>query len=617
MAVDTKKQIIKQIRERKYLNRDFGSFKRDLLDYARTFYPNQIQDFSDSSLGGMFLELASYVGDTQSFYLDHQFHELDPDTAVENVNIERHLKNAGVPIVGAAPSVVSSNILIKVPADGTPAVPRADAFPVIRASSVARARNGTYFELVEDVDFAQVDDNGNLVASVVIATRNAQNVPTSFILTLPGTFISGFRSVETLVVGAFQPFMKFTLGKDNITEIISVADAEGNDYYEVEYLTQDTVFKAVASKNEDNDIVKDNLVPIPAPYRFIKDVSLNTRLTTLTFGGGSAASIDNDIIPDPSEFAVPLYGKRTFSRFTLDPGKMLQTSTLGALAPNTTLQVEYRYGGGLSHNVIEGSIKDITSLVIAFPSNPPTNIAQSVRASIDITNPFAAAGGDDPPSVDDLKTRIPAVRASQGRIVGKEDLLARIYTMPSNFGRVFRAAIHPNPNNPLASRLFILSRTFDSKLTVSPDTLKDNLSKYLNQFRLISDAIDILDGQVINMKVDFSVVIDPTFSSNKNIILQSIIAKLRKYFATTNFDMDQPLVMNEIENLIYNTQGVLSVNEVNIRNVFGEVGLENPRRYSTIQYDFDVNTDRGIIFGPAGSMFELRFPEFDIVGTAV
>ena len=617
MAYNTKKKLIKQVKERKYLNRDFDSFKSDLLEYARTYFPDQMQDFSEASPGGMFLDMVSYVGDVQSFYLDHQFHELDPITAVESDNIERHLRNAGVPIVGSAPAVVTCKFLVEVPSVDTPAVPDPDALPVIHEGTIARADNGTLFELTEDLDFSATDQNGVLKAEVTIGTKNSQNVPTSFILTLEGDCLSGFRNTETFTIGSFTPFMRYTLAKENVTEILSIRDAEGNDYYEVEYLSQDTVYKAVPNKNEDNQLVEDNLVPTPAPYRFISNMSLDTRLTNITLGGGNAVTTDNDIIPDPSEFAVPLFGKKTFSRFTLNPGNMLQSNTLGTVTPNTTLTVTYRYGGGLDHNVPANAIRDITSLIMSFPSNPTAATAQFVRTSADVVNEIESSGGDDPPTINDLKARVPAVRAAQSRIVSKEDLLARVYTMPANFGRVFRAAVHPNLNNPLASRLFVISRNADSQLILSPDTLKKNLSTYINEFRLISDAIDILDAQVINIKVDFSVVIDPAFANNRNIILQNIIKKLRDYFKITNFNMDQPIVLADLQNLIYNNQGVLSVNEINVTNLHGQVGDSNPRSYSSSQYDIEVNTDKGIIFGPPGSIFEVKFPEFDIIGTAV
>lgn len=613
--VNSKDKILKQVRERRYLNKDFNSLKADLLNYARTHFPDVIRDFSEASLGGLLLDFAAYTGDVQSFYLDHQFHELSIDTAVENVNIEKIIRNAGVPIVGASPAVVTVNFLVEVPASGIPAVPDPESLPIIHQGTVVRAQNGTQFELTEDLDFRERDNSNNLVATVRVGNRDSNNNPTTFILSLAGVCISGFRQVDSFSVGAFTPFRRFVLTQENVTEIISVRDSLGNQYYEVEHLTQDTVFRAIENGSDDSDIVAENLVPIPAPYRFTTTTALESRLTTLTFGGGNAQTTDDDIIPDPSEFAVPLYGKKTFSRFTINPGNLLKTTTLGVIAPNTTLTIEYRYGGGLSHNIGERQIRGFNSIVISFPENPPPSVSQFVRQSIDAQNSSPASGGEDAPTIDELKLRVPAVKASQGRIVTKEDLLARVYTMPSNFGRVFRASIQPDPNNPLATRLFIISRDANSRLIASPDSLKLNLQRFLNEYRLVSDAIDILDAQVINFQIEFSIVVNPSFNSSQ--VLQNVINKLKEFFNIKNFEIDQPIVTAEVQNIIFNNLGVLTVNSIDIKNITGTVGDSNPREYSDVQFDVSANTDRGIIIGPPGSIFELRYKNFDIVGTVV
>lgn len=613
MTTDTRKQITKQIKTRKYLNKDFTGFKQDLFEYARVHFPDRIRDLSEPSLSGLFLEFAAYVGDVQSFYLDHQFHELDPNTSVELRNIERHLRNAGVDVVGASPAVVDITVSLEVPADTnqSPPVPQLAALPVIQAGTTFPSNAGTFFELTEDLDFSEkIDDN--YIASVKISSRDANNNPTAFIMSRKGIAISGTRQVESFSVGNFEPFKKFNLSKESVTEVVSVSDSQGNVYYQVEYLTQDTVYQALISRNDDNELVKENLAIIPAPYRFIKRTDLQTRLTSLVFGGGGGATLDDDIVPDPSEFAVPLYGKRNFSRFSLNPGNLLQTTTLGVLTPNSTLTVEYRFGGGLKHNVSPGAIRGLGSLNITFPYGASSSVASFVRRSVDAVNEFEARGGDDAPTVDELKAKIPAVRASQGRIVTKEDLLARVYTMPSNFGRVYRASVRSNPNNPLATQLFIISRNNQGQLSVSPDSLKKNLQTYLNGFRMISDAIDILDAQVVNLKVEFSVVIDP--SKNKKLVLQNVVSRLKQYFSVKHFEIDQPIILSDLQNLIYNNNGIVSVTNVSIKNLSGPV---NGRTYSSSQFDVESNTTKGIVIGPPGSIFEIRFKNFDIEGTSV
>lgn len=611
---DTKQDILKAVRHRRFLNKEFDSFRADLLEYARTYYKDQINDFSDVSMGGVFLDFASYVGDVLSFYMDHQFTELDPETSVETINIERHLRKEGVEIVGTSPAVVSLVFFVEVPAGlvRNVAVPHPQTIPVIEEGTVAVADNGTEFILIEDVDFTIRKSNGDLDCDIAIGSSDDNGIPTSFILKKTGIALSGFRTQETFTIGAFVPFREITLSNSNVTEIESVYDSSGNNYYEVKALSQDVVYRGIPSVNDDNELVKEVIEIVPAPYRFSKKVSLDTRSTTLVLGGGSADTLEDDVIPDPSSFALPLYGKQTFTRLSIDPQRLIDTKTLGVSASDVTLYVNYRFGGGLSHNAEPNTINTLKTLRMSFPGNPPQPIAQTIRSLIDVNNPKRAAGGDDAPTFDELKEHISAVKNSQDRIVTKPDLLARIYTMPAKFGRVFRAAARSNPNNPLATQLFIISRDSESRLILAPDTLKLNLRKYLNEYRMISDAIDILDAQVVDLKLNFEIVSDPT--SNKKLILQQIITKLKKYFEIKNFQIDQPIILQDITNIIFNTAGVISINFVKFENV---VGMNSNRMYSDVHYDVKSNTVKGLVLPPAGGIFEVRFPDVDIVGRAL
>jgi len=267
---------------------------------------------------------------------------------------------------------------------------------------------------------------------------------------------------------------------------------------------------------------------------------------------------------------------------------------------------------GLNHNIPRKSISGVVQTRITFPGSPDPATAQFVRSSLDASNDEKAGGGEDAPSIDDLKLRAPSVKASQGRIVSKPDLLARLYTMPSNFGRVFRASIRNNPDNPMASQLFVVSRDSNGQLTISPDALKKNIRTFLSTYRIISDAIDILDAQIINIGVDFSIVVDPR--ENKQIVVQNVVKKLSAFFQQKNFDIDQPLVLSDLHNIIFNNPGVISVDTINVKNINTSVGQ---RTYSNVQFNVEANTSKGIVIGPPGSIFEVKYKNFDLQGTAV
>ena len=617
MAIDPKKNI-KEIRQRRYLGRDFDSLRATLLDYARQYYPNQIQDFSEASVGGLFLDMAAYVGDNLSFYLDHLYGELNYDTAVENSSIERAIVNAGIPINGASPAVVRVNAYIEVPVKTAgDENPNADLLPIIKEGTVFLSDNGVNFTLIEDISFAySPKDDGNYElhpsAEKKIGRVRNDGKTLTYLLTLSGLCVSGNEITESFAVGTFVPFRQITLTQNNVTEIVKVYDDYGNTYYEVGALSHDVVYKNVLNTSGDNKIVKDGLRVIPAPYRFIKSTSLSSRMTTLTFGGGNASTLEDDIIPDPSEFAIAFPYSKTMARVPVNPEKLLTTNTLGVASADTTIRVTYRYGGGLFHNVAPGSIRSITDLQITFPKNPANADAVKIRSSLEVNNIERASGGEDALTSAELTALIPTVKNSQERIVTKEDLLARVYTMPSNFGRVFRAAIVSNTHNPLATQLYVISRNENQQLITSPDTLKLNIRKYLNAYRMISDAIDVLDAKVINLQLKFTIVVDP--SLNRNVVLASILTKLQNQFNIKKMFIDQPIIISDVVNTIFTVQGVIAVDDVKFVNISGVV---NNKQYSENTHDIKAYTKRQLIFPPPGGIFEIRYPEIDIIAKVV
>ena len=612
MAIDAKKQL-KNATKRNYLAKDFQSFRNELYSHAKLFFSDKIQDFTEPGLGGLLLDMASYVGDTMSFYLDHQFNELNWSTAVENRNIKRHLRNAGVKARGANPSVAMVKLYLEIPAESVDGdiIPKRSLLPIVQSATTFVSNDGVSFSLTNDVDFAEKDSTGKyLYDSVVVEVDDSSN-PVSFVVMRTGLVISGVRKEETFAIpNTSVPFRRVTLPDESVTSIVSVIDSDGNNYYEVESLSQDTVFKRVENISIDKDDVAYNLEVVPAPRRFISSYDYDTKLTTLQFGSGDAMTTDNDLLPDPSELALPLYGKTTFSRFSLDPNKLMQTQTLGVSPRNTTLTVAYRAGGGLKHNVAADTIKTVTRLFLKFPQNSNSGEASRVRATIDVTNPLPALDGDRAPTLEDLRAQIPAARNSQSRIITKPDLISRIYTLPNEFGRVFRVGIRPNPINSLASQIFIVSRGRDGSLKMSSDTLKKNLRKYLNEFRAVSDAYDILDARIINFGVQVDVVAHP--DANKGQVAQGIIGNLTNLLALKNIQIDQPIATADIMNSILNSNGVISLIDFRVVNLSGTI---EGREYSNVSFSVDANTMQRMVVGQPGSMFELKYPANDIVVT--
>jgi hypothetical protein len=612
MAIDVKKQL-KNATKRNYLAKDFQSFRNELYSHAKLFFSDKIQDFTEPGLGGLLLDMAAYVGDTMSFYLDHQFNELNWSTAIENRNIKRHLRNAGVKARGANPSIVMVKLYFEIPAETVDGeiIPKRSLLPTVQSSTTFVSNDGVPFSLTTDIDFSKKDSDGNYLYDAIVVETDESSLPTSFVVVRNGLAVSGVRKQESFSIpNVSKPFRKITLPDESVTSIIDVSDSDGNIYYEVESLSQDTVFKRVENISIDRDDASYNLEVIPAPRRFITDYDYDTKLTSLQFGSGDALTTDNDLLPDPSELAIPLYGKSTFSRFSIDPNKIIQTQTLGIAPRNTTITVSYRAGGGLKHNVAADTIKTVTKLFLKFPKNANAAESTRVRSTIDVSNPLPALDGDRAPTLEDLRSQIPAARNSQSRIITKSDLISRIYTLPNEFGRVFRVGIRPNPINSLASQIFIISRARDGTLKLSSDTLKKNLRTYLNEFRAVSDAYDILDARIINFGIEIEVVAHP--DANKGQVAQGVISNLTSLLSIKNMQIDQPIATADIMNSILNSEGVISLIDHKIINLSGTI---EDRQYSDVSFSVESNTMQRMVVGQPGSIFELKFPANDIIVT--
>jgi hypothetical protein len=616
MSLTNVKKDLKLKRQRNYLSKDFESIRSDLIQYAKIYFPDKIQDFSEASVGGMILDFTAFVGDLTAFYLDHQFNELGLDTAVERRNVERLIRLSGVKIRGASPAYCDVDFKFTVDAELTQAgyLPKNSQLPILKTGTRALSNSGIPFTLMRELDFSERDGFGRLIAKFSIASSDSNGNPSSFFVTRSGMCASGATTEEQFDFGSdVTPFKTISLSNSNVNEILLVRDTDGNEYYEVDSLSQDTVFRSIENYNNDAAVVENSLAVVPAPYRFITRADADTGAVTIIFGSGQADTLDNDILPDPSEVSLPLFGdKKVFSRVSIDPNSLLGSKSLGITPVNTTVRVRYRFGGGISHNVSPNTIRTIANLDTKFsPSVLPAK-SSAIRATIQINNPSAAQGGENAPTLEDLRSVALSVRNSQNRVVSKEDLIARIFLMPTNFGRAFRVGIQPNPVNPLSSLLFLVSRNSIGYLEKSPDTLKRNISTYINEFRVVSDSFDILDAKIVNIGFTYNVVIDD--KEDKSGVITRINNALIEYLATTNMHIDGGIRVADLVNLIINQDGVISLDSYKFTSLTGTI---DDRKYSSISISPKRSIVRGVFNPPLGGIFEVKYPDVDIIGNSI
>jgi hypothetical protein len=340
-----------------YTHRDFETIQQDLLEIAERFYPDSFQDFSEASFGSLMIDAVSYVGDQLSFYLDYNVNESFLDTAYQYSNVVRHGAVLGYKFTGRPSTYGEVALFILAPATTAGIGPDTDYLPILKRGTVMGTDNGLSFVLTENVDFANPTNT-----FVVARTDPSTGAPTFYAVKAYGKVVSGNFGQERIAVGAFERFKTVTLEAQNVAEIISVFDTEGNEYFEVDYLVQDTIFKEIPNSNFQNDNVPSIIKPTLVSRKFVTQMIRDT--VTLQFGSGKLAN--SDVVANPQNFAVDVFGKTYTNTTTFDPSRLSQNDSFGVVPTNTTLIVTYRTTNGINSNVATGGITNVITANFDF-----------------------------------------------------------------------------------------------------------------------------------------------------------------------------------------------------------------------------------------------------------
>tara|TARA_B100000427_G_scaffold329234_1_gene344623 strand:+ start:286 stop:2121 length:1836 start_codon:yes stop_codon:yes gene_type:complete len=599
---------LKNQRKRQFINNNFDDFRKELLDYANTYYSKQIQDFSESSLGGMLLDFAAVIGDSLAFYSEQQFNELNYETATNTENLSRYVRQAGIKTGTVSPSSVNVEFFIEV--DSLNNSPVKEQLPVIRKGTIVTSDSGINFSLSEDVDFSK-----NTKKEVL--EENTDGTPLSYIVSKEGLCISGDIVTESTTFSDIDGFLSYTLENSDVTKIIKISDEDLNDYYEVDFLSQDTIYKKVEFSNDSYFEI------FPAPFRFIREVNFGTGLTTLRFGNGDGKFLKDNFLTNPEDLLLPLLDSDYTNKQGLDPNKLLKSNTLGVSPRGKEVFIRYRHGGGDSHNVSLGSITNKTEINISFPYDSNDTVTDSKKEdiinSIAVFNNEEAIGGTPGQTLNELKLQIPNAMKSQSRIITHQDLIARIYSMPSDFGRVNKIAALDSPYTRTVKDLFIICKNSEGFYVPASDAIKLNISKYINEFRLIGDSFNILDVPVYNFGLRIKVKIGAGY--NIESVISNISFRIVENMRFDNLQIGEAINTNDIINVLLNTEGVISIESSkeeiiqpkSSTDAFLDVISEEILTYNETSFSPLSSYENGFVYPPRGGIFEMRYSARDIV----
>ena len=353
-----------------YTHRDFQSIREDLMQIAERFYPDTFQDFSEASFGSLMLDAVAYVGDQLSLYLDYNVNESFLDTAYQYSNVLRHGRVLGYKDTGRPSTYGQIGLFVMVPASTTGLGPDRRYIPILKRGSRFTSQNGLNFVLIGNVDF---NDPKNPI--IVAKVDNSTGAPTHFAIKAYGNVVSGYFSQEQINVGPYQRFLKLKLSAANVSEIISVTDSQGNEYFEVDYLSQDLVFKEISNTNFQNDNVPSIIKPYLVSRKFI--VERDRSNAYLQFGSGKSGQ--TDIVADPQTVALDIFGKSYTTDTTFDPSRLSKNDSFGVVPSNTTLTITYRINNPTNSNVAVSALNQVSNAKFDFSDRSSLSRPDDIR----------------------------------------------------------------------------------------------------------------------------------------------------------------------------------------------------------------------------------------------
>jgi hypothetical protein len=625
MILDTPKSFQPSKKDVKYLNKDFSQLRQSLIDFSKVYYPNTYKDFSEASTGMMFIEMAAYVGDVMSYYIDYQFKESMLVNSEERQNIIDSARSLGYKTKVTTPSITKLDVYQLVPSktDQTGSIiPDLSYAQIIKPGMAATSTNGSSFITNLPVDFTVDTKNDPLEISVY--QRNSAGQPDFYVLKKSVDASAGRVLTKTVTVGDPVPFYRVEFSETNVLGIVDIFDSDGNRWYETDYLAQDLVPIDYENIFRNDMVMSKYRDTAPMLMKFLRTskrfvMGTNSDDTTfLEFGAGTNLQDDELIIPNVNTVSNQSIFRT--ENVSYDPANFLSSKSFGQAPANTVLTIRYLVGGGIESNVNANTITNITSIeyfgdITELPGLE-ANLTETIRRSIKVNNPVPAVGGLGSESNDVIRNNALANYASQNRAVTQQDYVVRSYSMPSKYGSVAKAYAVADQSvdttvtgyNPFAVNLYILCYNTQKKLINSTPAIQENLKTYLNQYRLLTDAINILDGYIINIGVEFGIVSYKNY--NKRDVLSDCLTLVQEYFNIDNIQFCQPINLSRLELEISRIDGVQSVSYLKINNLTAKDG-----DYSPYEYDITQATKDKVIYPSLDpSVFEVKYPTKDIIG---
>jgi hypothetical protein len=621
MSLNSSSKKNKKGRDIKYLNKDFASFRTNLIEYAKTYFPKTYSDFNESSPGMMFIEMGSYVGDVLSYYIDDSLKESMMTFAEDKENVMTLAQYLGYKAKVTTPALVKLTAYQLVPSVGTGVNNQPDSTFYLRIKEgmlVESSENGVIFRTSELLDF-NVEDEREIS---VHETDALTGEPSLYLVKKYVPAISATLKTVEQTFGSPEQYSKINITDTNVIHIYDVRDSNGNRWYEVPYLAQEMVYEEypISEQTDQNllpykDSVSNVLKLLKTSRRFVRQVN-SDNTTTLVFGAGTSANGDETLIPSFKNVGLGLQSSIDRLGESFDPANFLKTRSYGQAPGDTTLTVSYLVGGGVSSNVGRGELTRIQRIEFDEDTTlfTPNQLSQyrTFKSSVAVENEEPATGGRGAETIEEIRENALANFSSQNRAVTAKDYQVRILALPARYGGVAKCYVAPYgelDNRSFALNCYMLGYDSDKKLSSLNQAVKENVKTYLSEHRILTDGVNLIDGFVINIGVDFEIRVYGSY--NKREVLLKCIDEIADYFNIDNWTFNMPINISELELIIAGVEGVQSVPKCEIENKC--LGA-----YSRHSYNIQEATKGKMVYPSLDpSIFEVKYPSKDIKGRTV
>jgi hypothetical protein len=598
----------RKVQEIDYTKTGFNEIKEELVQYIKRHYPDTYKDFKKSSFGSMMFDLVSYVGDQLHYYMDHNANEAilpytkDPEVAIQLLQA-----------LGADPALNSVGVgevevqLLR-PADSLKAFADSSYEVTLRAGTKFRSQGGSTYTQMRDVTFTE--DNSQIVG--FNSTADGSKID-YYIFKAKVPVISGQEKTYTVSVGDPRRFLKVDIPDPTITEILKIEDSNRNEYFQVDHLTTETIFKPIQDPEGRDSMVSSIIKKTPVPRRFIVEKSLNKY--SVAFGHGSEGDQNTANVADSSKVAIKQTGKTYISSPSIDPYRYLSTNKLGVAPQNTELTITYRSNTAANTNAAAGTVTQVIEPILYFKNEQLLDDSKVnfIRENIQVYNEEPINGNISIPNTEELKKRYLGTYGAQGRAVTKQDYVTAVYSMPPIYGSVKRAAVVRDTNDLRRNlNIYMMSEGADGRLQKPTTLLKQNVKTWIDSVRMISDSVDLFDANIINFAIDFKLQLKRNV--NQKTALATIKQRIFEELTTIAPEIGEPLFYTDIIRIIQNIPEVARISAkdgVKITSLSGG-------NYTDYHYDVKDNTspDDSYIYIPENSIWEIKYIE-DIKGTIV